>query len=288
MSQPSAPLPPPPPPAAAEASLDTRSSVLEHAVDYAARAPSMHDTLPWRIELQPGRMLLRGDRTRQLTALDPRGRELVQTVGAALFNVRVALADAGWGAEIERIPRPDDPDLLAAVRPVVGPPDPDLAALAAFVTLRDTDRRRFTDAHVPDDVLRRLTEIAELEGVLLIPVVDEAHRLLVARLTQQADVLQSAGSGHPGGAGGRPRTDQADAEQSMVLLATRADDRPAWLCAGEARQHVLLELTRLGWVASPLPQAVEVPLTRTQLRAALTWNGHPQMLLRIGSTEPAP
>ena len=177
----------------------------------------------------------------------------MQAVGAALFNVRVALADAGWGAEIERIPRPDDPDLLAAVRPVVGPPDPDLAALAAFVTLRDTDRPGFTDAHVPDDVLRRLTEIAELEGVLLIPVVDEAHRLLVARLTQQADVLQSAGSGHPGGAGGRPRTDQADAEQSMVLLATRADDRPAWLCAGEARQHVLLELTRLGWVASPLP-----------------------------------
>ena len=287
MSQPSAPLPPPRP-AAAEASLDARSRVLEHAVDYAVQAPSVHDTLPWRIELQPGRMLLRGDRTRQLTALDPRGRELVQTVGAALFNVRVALADAGWGAEIERIPRPDDPDLLAAVRPVVGPPDPDLAALAAFVTLRDTDRRRFTDAHVPDDVLRRLTEIAELEGVLLIPVADEAHRLLVARLVQQADVLRSAGARHPAGAGERPPETHSHAEQTMVLLATRSDDQAAWLRAGEALQHVLLELTRLGWVASPLPQAVEVPLTRTQLRAALTWNGHPQMLLRIGSTEPAP
>lgn len=282
MSQPSAPLPPPRA-AAAEASLDARSRVLQHAVDYAVQAPSVHEILPWRIELQTGRMVLRADRTRQLTALDPRGRELMQSVGAALFNVRVALAHAGWESEIERLPRPDDPDLLAAVRPVMGAPDPALAALAAVVTLRDTDRRHFTGAHVPDAVLRRLTEIAELEGVLLVPVVDGAHRRLVARLIQQADVLQSTGSGHRAGAGERPPETDSDAEQPMLLLATRTDDRPAWLRAGEARQHVLLELSRLGWVASPLPQAVEVPLTRTQLRSALTWDGHPQMLLRVGS-----
>ena len=52
---------------------------------------------------------------------------------------------------------------------------------------------------------------------------------------------------------------------------------------GEALQHVLLEVARQGWVASPVTQAVEVPLTRTQLREALTPETHPQMLLlRIG------
>jgi hypothetical protein len=267
-------------------------------------------------------MELRADRTRQLTVLDPRGRELVQSVGAALFNVRVALAHAGWGAEIERLPSPDDPDLLAAVRPVLSAPDPALAALAPAVTLRRTNRRRFTGAHVPDTVLRRLTEIAELEGVLLVPVVDEAHRRLVARLTQRADGLQNAdpayraelrhwttrpssdrdgvpadvvahvdGRQHDdvplrdfdtSGAGRLPPETHSDAGQTMVLLATRSDDQPAWLRAGEALQHVLLELTRLGWVASPITQAIEVPLTRTQLRAALMWDNNPQMLLRIG------
>lgn len=49
---------------------------------------------------------------------------------------------------------------------------------------------------------------------------------------------------------------------------------------------MLLELTRLGWVASPVTQAIEVPVTRTQLRAALAWDTHPQMLLRIGRAEP--
>jgi len=45
---------------------------------------------------------------------------------------------------------------------------------------------------------------------------------------------------------------------------------------------VLLELTRQGWVANPVTQAVEVPLTRTLLRESLTPETHPQMLLRIG------
>ena len=74
----------------------------------------------------------------------------------------------------------------------------------------------------------------------------------------------------------------------MVLLSTRSDDRYAWLRSGEALERVLLELTAGDWVAGPLTQPIEVPLTRTQLRAALTWDAHPQMLLRIGRAAPTP
>ena len=45
---------------------------------------------------------------------------------------------------------------------------------------------------MPDEVVRRLTEIAERDGVLIVPVVHESHRRLVARLTRQADRLQNA------------------------------------------------------------------------------------------------
>jgi hypothetical protein len=328
MSRPSAPLPHPRSAVGAEASLYALTRVLEHAAHYAVQAPSVHNVQPWRIDIHPARMDIRADRSGQLIALDPKGRELVESVGAALFNVRVSVALDGWCSTIERCPRADDPDLLAEVRPVVGVPDPVLAALAPSVTRRRTNRRRFTGAHVPDAVLRRLTEIAETEGVLLIPVADEAHRRLVARLTERADGLQNADPAYraelrhwtdrapsdgdgvttdvvphvdgrlrddvplrvfaTGGAGKLPPETHSDTDQTMVLLATRTDDELAWLRAGEALQHVFLELTRLGWVASPLPQAIEVPLTRTQLRAALTWNAHPQMLLRIGQATPAP
>jgi len=257
-----------------------RRRALELAADHAVRTPSVHDSRPWRIELRPDdRLLVRADRSPRVTVLDPRGRQLVLSAGAALFDVRVALAGAGWSAEIERLPSPDDPDLLAAVRPGPGAPDRALAALAAAARRRRAYRRRVTGAALPRVVLRRLAEIAESEDALLVPVVDDAHRLLVERLTQQADGLE--------GPDGGPSGTHADLHRTMLLLATRTDDPIAWLRAGEALQHLVLELTRLGWRASPLTQAIEVPLTRTRLRSALTWHAHPQMLLRVGEAPAA-
>lgn len=49
---------------------------------------------------------------------------------------------------------------------------------------------------------------------------------------------------------------------------------------------MLLDLTHDNWMASPLSQALEVPVIHTQLRSALTRDLHPQMLLRIGHASP--
>jgi hypothetical protein len=37
-----------------------------------------------------------------------------------------------------------------------------------------------------------------------------------------------------------------------------------------------------------MTQPIEVPLTRSQLRSALSWGAHPQMLLRVGRAAPTP
>jgi hypothetical protein len=311
-----------------DAGLDPRGRALEEAADLAMQAPSVHNTQPWRIELQPDRLVLRADRDRQLTALDPLGRELVLSVGAALLNARVALAARGWAATVDRVPDPGDHDLLAVVRPVEGSAEPGLAELAQAVGRRRTNRRRFTYSELPDRLLRRLTSLVRDEGASLVPVVSEEHRRLVSRLTQQADRVQNAdpayraelrrwttrsyshGDGVPAeavphvtgreqeelplrdfdsrGSGGLPPRTDPEADQTLVLLATGGDDVLSWLRSGEAMERLLLELTRHDWVASPVTQAVEVPLTRTQLRSALTWDAHPQMLLRIGRAEPTP
>ncbi|MBJ7454290.1 MAG: hypothetical protein JHC71_19705, partial [Blastococcus sp.] len=299
---------------------------LEHAADLAVLAPSVHNTQPWTIVMHVDRMEFRADRSRQLGALDPQGRALAQSVGAALLNARVALAAEDWAVEVDRFPSPSDPELLAVVRPVTGHPDSGLASLAPAVEQRRTNRRHFGPAPVPEHVLRLLTVAAADEETALVPVIQEQHRRLVARLTQQADEAQNAspayraelrrwttrpadaGDGVPGsvvphvdgdsgddvplrdfdtqGRAGLPGRTGSGVEQTLVLLATYADDPPSWLRSGEALQRVLLELTRLGWVASPVTQAIEVPVTRTRLRSALTWDAHPQMLLRIGLAEP--
>jgi hypothetical protein len=299
---------------------------LENAADLAVLAPSVHNTQPWRIGMHLDRMDLRADRSRQLTVLDPQGRALIQSVGAALLTARVSLAVDDWAVEVDRFPDPADPDLLAVVRPTTGRVDATLAALGAAAAQRRTNRRQFAPDPVPEDVLRLLINAAAAEETGLVPVTSEPRRRLVARLTQQADGVQNSspayraelrhwttraaatGDGVPstvvphtdGGAqddvplrdfdtqgeGALPARTRSTVDQTLVLLATRNDDPAAWLRSGEALQRVLLELTRLEWVASPLTQAIEVPVTRTQLRAALTWNAHPQMLLRIGRAEP--
>ncbi|MGY1744181.1 Acg family FMN-binding oxidoreductase [Blastococcus sp. SYSU D00695] len=303
----------------------TPTDALEEAADLARLAPSVHNTQPWRLVLRPDRLDLRAERTRQLLSLDPLGRELGQSVGAALLNARVALAAAGWAVHVQRWPDLADPDLVAVVRPVEGPADAALAALAPYARDRHTNRRPFTGETVPDELLDAFAAAVAAEGAELVPVRAARHRELVARLTRQADALQNAdpayraelrhwttrtpgqGDGVPAvvvphvpgrrhddlpirdfdvaGAGALPAQTHSTAEQTVVLLATPRDDQRAWLHAGEALERLLLVLTRDHWVASPLTQAVEVPLTRTRLRAALAWHGHPQSLLRIGRAE---
>src|SRR4029453_5702902 len=103
---------------------DRIARALEDAVDLGRLAPSVHNTQPWTFVLFPDRMELRADPSRRLPVLHPNGRELVESVGAALFNVRCALAARGFAAVVERLPRPADPDLLAVVPPLGGEPAP--------------------------------------------------------------------------------------------------------------------------------------------------------------------
>ncbi|GAB3309813.1 nitroreductase family protein [Geodermatophilus aquaeductus] len=323
-------VPPVPPPEWQPTRIPPQSP-LEAAADAAVRAPSVHNTQPWRIVLHPDRMDLFADRTRQLTVLDPVGRALAQSVGAALFNARVAVAATGRAARVDRLPDPDDPGLMAVLRLVEGPPDPALAALAPAVRRRRTNRRRYTAERLPEDLLQLMVAAAAAEDTTLVPVSRDEHLRLLARLTQQADAVQNAdaayraelrrwtnrdpatGDGIPvsvvphvdgrqhdalpvrdfdtAGAGRLPPDTDSGTEQTIVVLATASDDPLAWLRCGEALERVLLELTARGWVVGPLTQAVEVPVTRTQLRSALTWDSHPQSVLRVGrapATSPTP
>ncbi|WP_068009363.1 hypothetical protein [Nocardia pseudobrasiliensis] len=80
---------------------------------------------------------------RHRTATDPQRRSLVLSCGVALHHLRVALATLGWGAEVDQLPNPSDPDHL--VRPRLSPRRPtgiDTGPTAAMMHRR-SDRRRF-------------------------------------------------------------------------------------------------------------------------------------------------
>lgn len=204
---------------------------------------------------------------------------------------------------------------------VSGVVDP-LLILDRFVELRQTNRRRFSDDDVPAEVINALVKAAEGEDSVLAVVRSDDDRTTVASLSQRADGIQNLNPAYRAeirawatddqyrsdgiptrvvprvdgssadevpirdfdsrGEGWLPAQTHSSRNQCLILLGTYGDDPSSWLRAGEALERLLLEVTRHGFVASPLTQVVEVASTRESLRSELNLTMHPHVLLRVG------
>jgi hypothetical protein len=168
------------------------TKALRRAAVRATRAPSVHNTQPWRFVLGARALEIHADRSRQLRVLDPHGRQLMLSCGCALFNARVALAAAGYEPEIERFPDPTRWELVARIAISDGTNGAaELAALDPMIGQRHTNRRQFSEEQVPDDVVAALVDAANREGAEIFPIVRVEDRLATARLSQQADQIEN-------------------------------------------------------------------------------------------------
>ena len=86
----------------------------QYLITTAARAPSVHNTQPWRFGVGRSGVELYCDPRRKLRA-DPLGREMIISCGAALFGLRLAVRGLGYLPLIELMPDPNQPRLLARV-----------------------------------------------------------------------------------------------------------------------------------------------------------------------------
>ena len=83
-------------------------------VTTAARAPSVHNTQPWRFRTGPDAVEVWGDPRRKLRT-DPLGREMLISCGAAVFGLRLAVRSLGYWPVTELLPDPARLRLLARV-----------------------------------------------------------------------------------------------------------------------------------------------------------------------------
>ena len=75
----------------------------------------MHNTQPWRFEVNGHVIDVFLDGSRTLPAEDPTGRAMRIAAGAATFNLRCAAASLGYGTWFGLAPYPEEPDLLARI-----------------------------------------------------------------------------------------------------------------------------------------------------------------------------
>jgi hypothetical protein len=152
----------------------TIASILAERAGYlvatAARAPSVHNTQPWRFRVSESAVELYCDPRRKLQ-VDPAGREMLISCGAALFGLRLAVRSLGYEPIVELLPDPGRLRLLARVRlgaakPMTGTEREMLKALPH----RHTHRGRFAPGPLPAGLLAGLQHDALAERATLVLV----------------------------------------------------------------------------------------------------------------------
>ena len=285
-------------------------------VELACRAPSTHNSQPWRWSIGADTIELYADPARRLERADPDGRNLMLSCGAALHHAQVAARGLGWAPVVERLPDRDRPDLLARLTLLPHHREQgDLAGLR-LLELRRTDRRRFTSWPVSAERLAALGASVAAWACTAVPVTDVVARVQVEHLMSRAHLAQAqdpdvaaehrrwmdrgATEGIPGelipAAGAVPSRRQrfengrleetgreVEGGDGLLVLASPTDSPLDRLRAGEGLSALWLAATQDGLSVVPLSQVVEVAETREALRRdVLDGDAVPQLLLRVG------
>ena len=299
------------------------AAVVEMLIELACRAPSVHNSQPWKWSYVDGYLDLHTDRTRLLNAIDPTGRQLVISCGAALDHLQRAAVTFRWSAEVEELPTPGAPDHLARVRLVHGAhPQSHEFDLLTAINRRRSDRRPFN--RVPDrqiisaatraDAARRGTTITVL-SVQSRQILSTASRLSAGvrkyDATYQAELRWWAGHSFasegiparaladqpesanvavgrsfpmPHDVRNRPSAADAPDESTIVLLSTQSDEHLDWLHCGQVLSSILLDATVDGLATCPLTHLTEQPGSRALVESLAPHSGFPQVLVRLGLT----
>ena len=300
------------------------TDIVSQAIELARRAPSLHNSQPWRWRYENSRLNLYADTSRIIPSTDSAGRELVLSCGVMLHHVRAVMASLGWKSFIERFPNPNDALHLAQLgfyqSEFVTPAEQERVTA---MQERRTDRLPYSPPagwETFELVLRHNLQYEVGDAVTLTVVPDDQLPEL-ARASDLADTMRRYDSryhaelnwwaGHSSPSAGMPseslpspaerervglgrafpirenadrRPDVDRDGAKVVVLATDSDQLRDILQCGEALSTVLLEATIAGYATCPLTHMIEVHSSRLAVQKMAGGRRMPQVLIRIGTS----
>lgn len=162
-------------------------------VEFAALAPSVHNTQPWHFVARGHTIEVRAETDRMLRFLDPT-RQLHMSCGAAIEFARLAVRALGYDCVVRLTPAShDDPCLLATLTAGHSlAPSPAEQRLIAAIPRRYTDRGPYDDLAVPGAVLARAAEVSAERGCWLRVLDRPGDRATVVALSAKAEAAEAA------------------------------------------------------------------------------------------------
>jgi hypothetical protein len=298
------------------------TGIIRDAVQLACRAPSLHNSQPWRWVLAGSTIHLFADPGRVVRATDTSGREALMSCGAVLDHFRVAMASVGYTANVERFPNPNNHRHVASIdfTPMTFVTDGHRARAAAILqrrtdrlpfaappdwesfqsTLRDTvasDRVRVDT--VPDELRSELAEASRLTESLRL--YDSSYHAELEWWTTPFELSEGIPESSLVSAAESDRVDvgrvfpathhperrpEVDEDHAKVVVLSTYDETPhSVLRCGELLSAVLLDATMVGLATCTLTHITEISASR-EVVAGLIGHGSqditPQVLIRVG------
>ena len=297
--------------------LDTE--VIRDAVRLACRAPSLHNSQPWRWVAEDDTVQLFLDKDRVLYSTDHSGREALIGCGAVLDHFRVAMAGAGWTANVDRYPNPSNTLHLASI---------DFSPMkfvteghrlrADAILLRRTDRLPFAEPPDWKSVESQLRRTVTADAVRLDVIADELRPELAeaSQLTESLRLYDSSyhaelswWTGHYETVDGIPQSSLVSAAEGdrvdvgrnfpvthnsdrrfefghdhskILVLSTYDNERASVLQCGEMLSAVLLDATMAGLATCTLTHITELRASRDIVASLIEQTTTPQVLIRVG------
>ncbi|MGE0217016.1 Acg family FMN-binding oxidoreductase [Mycolicibacterium sp.] len=300
--------------------------VVVDAVELACRAPSLHNSQPWRWVASNRTVDLFLDPAR-LVATDTGGREALIGCGAVLDHFRVAMAAAGWEAKVRRFPEPADPQHLAAITFIPAAVTDDVRRRANAIMMRRTDRLPLNAPSNPQRQALVSGEQNRPDSVRVDIVADELRASLAhaSSLSEAVRIYDSeyhaelswwtadfvtydgipktalisaaesdrvdVGRTFPVTTASERRSGVDDDRAMILVLSTDGDEPETLLRCGETLSALLLDATIAGMATCPLTHITEVPAGRDVVASLIDASTLPQVLVRVGvapALEPAP
>jgi nitroreductase len=295
------------------------TEIIKKAVQLACRAPSLHNSQPWRWVVDAPAVQLFLDKDRVLYSTDHAGREALLGCGAVLDHFRVAMAAAGWTANVDRYPNPNSHLHLASVdfSPMDFVTDGQRARANAILQRR-TDRLPF--AEPPDwSVLGPQLNRSVTSEVVRLDVIADELRPELAQASQLTESLRlydtsyhsellwwtgafetadgiphsslvsasesdrvDVGRDFPVAHSGERRAEFGRDRSKILVLSTFDDTRDSVLQCGEMLSAVLLEATMAGLATCTLTHITELHASRDIVSSLIGQPSRPQALIRIG------
>jgi len=134
-------------------------------VECAIKAPSGHNTQPWKFENTENGIIIHPDLKRALPVVDTDNYELYISLGCALENLLIAAKQKGFKFKVHYPEKSGSSIIIELIKDDTGKVTPDI--LFDYISKRQVTKSKYNDTTLSDAVFKELGSSFNFEGVSL-------------------------------------------------------------------------------------------------------------------------